>query len=539
MAETTRPEITEAELDALIERVKAAIEHELSLSGEDMQLLLQVLLSFAHLQERMAESDITLHKLRKLAGIVSASEKFKDIVPGAAKTPKKTKKPKPKKAKDDVEAVIHQRCKHHIEGLAKGQKCPECERGALYKYEPATFLRISGQTPLTSTQHILERLRCNACGEYFTAEVSEDVKQDGQAEQQHYGYSARALMVLQKYFAGAPFYRQQTLQQLLGMPVTASTVFDQCEHVANAVQPVVQCLIQQAANAVHYHLDDTTNRILNQNTIMKPDRKTGQPKPRSGIYTSGVIATLANGQACVLFQTNIGHAGEWIDEVLSSRSAQAPPPIIMSDALNRNFPAHLPTYHKTLCNSHARREFVDVAAHFPDHVPWVLERYGKIWEHEAYCKEHPLSSQQRLIYHRQHSLPVMESIRQWGQQKLASDEVEANSGLGKTINYFLNHYDGLSAFCRIKDAQLDNNEMEAMLKLIIRGRKNALFFKTLAGAAIGDVLTSLIATCQQAGVNAFEYLIVLQRHAQAVKEQPQAWLPWCYADTLQVVDKAA
>jgi hypothetical protein len=40
----------------------------------------------------------------------------------------------------------------------------------------------------------------------------------------------------------------------------------------------------------------------------------------------------------VLFQTNIGHAGEWLDELLSRRSAQAPPPMIMCDALSRNFP---------------------------------------------------------------------------------------------------------------------------------------------------------------------------------------------------------
>ncbi|NJN46517.1 MAG: IS66 family transposase, partial [Candidatus Competibacteraceae bacterium] len=78
-------------------------------------------------------------------------------------------------------------------------------------------LRISGQTPLKSTQHLLERLRCNTCGSYFTAALPEAIQQDGPAEQT-YGYSARALMAIQKYFAGAPFYRQQTLQQLFGMP---------------------------------------------------------------------------------------------------------------------------------------------------------------------------------------------------------------------------------------------------------------------------------------------------------------------------------
>jgi hypothetical protein len=59
-----------------------------------------------------------------------------------------------------------------------------------------------------------------------------------------------------------------------------------------------------------------------------------------------------------------------------------------------------------------------------------------------------------------------------------------------------------------------------------------LFFKTLAGAAVSDVLTSLIATSEKAGINTFDYLIVLQRHAEAVKRQPEFWLPWNYAQTL-------
>jgi hypothetical protein len=91
----------------------------------------------------------------------------------------------------------------------------------------------------------------------------------------------------------------------------------------------------------------------------------------------------------------------------------------------------------------------------------------------------------------------------------------------------------------VESTQLDNNRLEQALKLVIRNRKNALFFKTLAGAAIADVLLSLIATAAQAGVNVFEYLIVLQRHGEAVKQNPEQWLPWNYQDTLQQLDIAA
>ena len=541
MSETIPPpilEFSEAELDGLIERLEQAIAHDLALSVDDLRILLQVLLSFAHLHERLSERDITLHKLRKLAGIVQSSEKLSHLLPPPSTAGKPTV-PKATKPSSQLPSkpVIHERCTHAIEGLQKGQVCPECQRGKLYKYAPVTFLRFRGQSPLVCTQHLLERLRCNTCGRYFTAELSPQAQTDGKARQT-YGYSARAMMVLHKYYAGLPFYRQHTLQQLFGTPISASTVFEQCEHVANAVQPVFNALMAQAAGAVHYHLDDTTNRILNQGPIEKPDRKTGQMKTRTGIYTSGGMATLENGVEILLFQTNIGHGGEWIDQILKERPPDAPIPIVMCDALSRNFPSQI-EFEKSLCNSHARREFVDVFEHFPDEVAWALEQYALIWQYETYCQANKLTPAQRLAHHQSHSLPVMQGLREWGQQQLESGTVEANSGLGKAIAYFERHYEGLTAFCRLETAQIDNNRMEQALKLVIRNRKNALFFKTQAGAAIADVLLSLIATAAQAKINVFEYLIVLQQHTKAVKQNPQQWLPWNYQNTLQALDIAA
>ena len=132
----------------------------------------------------------------------------------------------------------------------------------------------------------------------------------------------------------------------------------------------------------------------------------------------------------------------------------------------------------------------------------------------------------------------MKQIRDWGQQQLGSGEVEANGGLGKAISYFLRHFDGLTAFCTIEGAPIDNNLIEQALKLIIRGRKNSLCSsKPPAGAAIADVITSVIATAYQAEVNVFEYLVVLQRYQDQVKQQPECWLPWTYEDTIKALEE--
>src|SRR6201986_2185981 len=54
--------------------------------------------------------------------------------------------------------------------LKPGDPCPECREGRVYRQkEPKTLIRIVGQAPLKATVFEMERLRCNACGEVFTA----------------------------------------------------------------------------------------------------------------------------------------------------------------------------------------------------------------------------------------------------------------------------------------------------------------------------------------------------------------------------------
>ena len=127
----------------------------------------------------------------------------------------------------------------------------------------------------------------------------------------------------------------------------------------------------------------------------------------------------------------------------------------------------------------------------------------------------------------------MSEIKQWGETHLENGTVEANSGLGKAICYFTKHYIGLTRFCTLEDCKLDNNRIEAMLKIVVRDRKNAMFKKTLAGASVGDVLTSMIATASEGGINAFEYFTHLQQHEEEVKRTPEKFLPWNYLENIE------
>jgi hypothetical protein len=151
-----------------------------------------------------------------------------------------------------------------------------------------------------------------------------------------------------------------------------------------------------------------------------------------------------------------------------------------------------------------------------------------VYEHEEETRAKQLSVPERLAYHQTYSEPILTILKAWLEQQTDERRVEPNSSLGKAIGYLLSHWQTLTRFLTVPGAPLDNNVAERALKLCIRQRKNSLFYATEHSAYIASLLTSVIATCLQAGVNALEYLVALQEHRHEVFANPSAWLPWNY-----------
>ncbi len=158
----------------------------------------------------------------------------------------------------------------------------------------------------------------------------------------------------------------------------------------------------------------------------------------------------------------------------------------------------------------------------------MIDVIAEIYKHEAQYKEQRLTPTERLAYHQAHSGPVMTALKTWMVQQLEEKRVEPNSRLGGAFDYLLGRWDALTCFLSVPGAPLDNNAAERALKMILRYRKNSLFYKNEHGAYVGDVLTSLIETCRLAGTNPLEYLSALMENRSAVFADPAAWLPWNY-----------
>jgi transposase len=239
-----------------------------------------------------------------------------------------------------------------------------------------------------------------------------------------------------------------------------------------------------------------------------------------------------------LFFTGRKHAGENLAKVLAHRAAELGPPIQMCDALAANVSDELQVIVAN-CNLHGRRKFIEVAHNFPEECRYVLETFRDLYKHEAYCRKNQMTPEERLAFHQTHSGPLMAGLEDWMKEQFAERKVEPNSGLGKAIRYMQNHWNKLTLFLRKAGVPLDTNLVERALKKAILHRKNAYFYKTENGAAVGDLFMSLIHTCELHGVNAFDYLTTLQLCAGELAPRPEEWMPWNYCHTRAQLDTVA
>jgi transposase len=389
---------------------------------------------------------------------------------------------------------------------------------------------VIGQAPIEATVYELERLRCNLCGDVFEAEAPEGVGE------KKYDATAAAMIALLRYGSGVPFYRLDGLEASLGIPLPSSTQWQIVAETATGIRPAFDELIRQAAQGEVFYNDDTSMKVLALAGPRRAEVKeaSSSSDERTGLFTSGIVST-KQGQRVALFFTGRRHAGENFARVLAHRAEGLSPPIQMCDALSRNLPK-LPKKLEILvgnCNAHARRHFMEVTPDFPEECRFVLESFGEVYGYDAQAQEQGLQPEERLRFHQEHSLPVMNALRAWMETQFAEKKVEPNSGLGEAIKYVLRHWDRLTLFLRQAGAPLDSNIIERALKRAILHRKNSLFYKTENGAEVGDLFMSLIHTCELNDVNPFDYLTELQKYAAELARDPAAWMPWNYRQTLQ------
>jgi len=176
------------------------------------------------------------------------------------------------------------------------------------------------------------------------------------------------------------------------------------------------------------------------------------------------------------------------------------------------------------CWAHARRKVVDSRELLPAIGDAALVLIGRLFAVEKQAEEQKLSPEGRLALRREHSVPVIEELREkilsWKAQLLPKHP------LSQALSYIQNQWGPLTVFTRDGAVAIHNNLAEQQMKRIALGRKNFLMVGNERGGQTAAILSSLTSTCQRHAINPELYLTqLLVNLPDTPVSQLDAWLP--------------
>ena len=285
------------ELSAILERTKIA-----ALTPEDHATLKAAMDTLAFLTAELQAKGTSLDRLRRLLfGPTTETTRTilgpgaaprapgADTSPDGAPDPSPPRPPRPGHGRHSAAAYTGAaRVQVGHPALRRGEGCPGCLTGKVYPLaEPAILVRITGMAPLGATVYARDRLRCNLCGEIFTAPAPAGV---GESK---YDETASSMVGLLKYGCGLPFHRIEILQRGLRIPLPAATQWELVREAAARLAPAFEELMRQAAQGEVFYNDDTTMQVLALTAAQRQAAAADDEDAdaRTGVFTSGIVVT--------------------------------------------------------------------------------------------------------------------------------------------------------------------------------------------------------------------------------------------------------
>jgi hypothetical protein len=414
------------------------------------------------------------------------------------------------------------------------------------QYREKLIVVIKGQPLFDAAVHHFEQARCRLCGAIIRADGAAAVRDGLGSSYITYDWSTCAMLLVMHYFAGMPSKRMEALQEGWGIPMPHANQWTLADSCADLLMPLHKALEKHGVrNALALRIDDTGSMIIGVRRKIRAEVAAlealgaSTDDVRTGINATGVYLDTDQGKV-LLFFTGRHHASEIIDRILEHRrTAQhnGKKLVKVSDAATKNFShTHRDDLEEAVCNAHAYLKFRAVKDRHPDEYALAGEVYKKVFDNDDVARAQGMSPDERMLHHREHSLPEMKRLKKMCSEKLSSKLVEPNAPLWEPLTFIINQWDRLTKFCEVPGVPLDSNVVEQMLIIPVRYLAGSFNYKTQNGAEVGDLHMSLIATANANGVEPVAYLEECLKNHEDLAKRPEYYLPWVYRARLGARD---
>ncbi len=165
----------------------------------------------------------------------------------------------------------------------------------------------------------------------------------------------------------------------------------------------------------------------------------------------------------------------------------------------------VPDQRRLGCMMHVRRRFYEAFKLGDERAAPAIDWIRKIYEVEAEAKELGLDAAGRLALRNNKSLPLFDALFAWIVD--LEPKLGKTSKLAKAVLYAINQRSFVERCFTDGRFEIDNGEIERVLKKPCIGRKNYLHCGSVAGAKRLAAAYTLVLSCKGLGINVNDYLV--------------------------------
>jgi transposase len=304
-------------------------------------------------------------------------------------------------------------------------------------------------------------------------------------------------MVLGKYLYHQPLYRQaKGMEWESGVRLSLATMCQTIARLADAVQPVVDCMARDMWKSGRVQMDLTPVRCLSREH--DGGSFLGQMWVSAAMDGGEVIYTWDKSKEAIVAERIVP---EWFTGIMQCDGGSEIACFLLGGKGRKRPP---PPIIRAGCMAHVRRKFFEAAREGCSWARRILKRINWLYRIEAIARERGFDAAQLLVLRQKHARRVMALLRRRIDATIAA--VRPQTPAGKACLYAMGQWDALQVYLDHSDVPIDNNGVERAIRPCAVGKKNYLFIGDVGAGQRSATFYSLLGSCLRRGINPREYL---------------------------------